>query len=244
MICIRRDKTKLRTKVACSFFLLIWGSALGEKIYGPPPDPEIVASILLSHYDFVADGEFYDLPESTDEELKSLKHENLLVKFRIEKLYKPNGHPSDSIDVQLASDMLVFPGESASRYIKKQSILHKQREDLRVLLDQNRATKSLFEAGEIDYSQYVSRLGEVNALVRERKRKDGLADHHTVTIIDGGSFYDRGGAIRLGQKYLLATNEHPERTQVYVLDESQVYSISYWGKERQGLLSILADLTR
>ena len=244
MTRIRRHKTTLRTRMACSFFLLIFGSALGEKIYGPPPDPEIVASILLGHYDFVADGEFYDLPESTEEELKALKHENLLVKFRIEKLYKPEGHLLDSIDVQLASDMLVYPGEGTSLYAKKQSILDKQREDVHILVNQSRANESLFEADDIDYSEYISKRSKILDLVRERKRRDGLADHHTVTIIDGESFYDRGGVIKLGQKYLLAANEHPERAQVYFLDESQVYSISYWGKERQDLLSILADLTR
>ena len=77
------------------------------------PAPETLASDLLEDYELVADGEFYGLPESSPEELRTLKRETVLVRFRIHKLYK--GTEPEAIDIELDNDMLIVPGEGISR---------------------------------------------------------------------------------------------------------------------------------
>lgn len=197
--------------------------------------PRNYAMDLFDHFELVADGEFYALPASTPEELRALKYEKLRVKFRIDKIYKAEGHPTDSIDIQLVSDMLAYPGESISRYAKRQQIMAKQAEDLKTVWEQYKAAEASYEAGEIEESEYFRVLGKYSELRQARRGRDGLSGRRRYVVFDAQTIYDKGGAIRAGEIYLIGVNRIENDTNVYLLQEIGRSRI-YWGEMRDHIL--------
>ena len=198
--------------------------------------PGAYAMDLFDRFELVADGEFYALPVSTPEELRALKYEKLRVKFRIDKIYKAEGHPTDSIDIQLVSDMLAYPGASMSRYARRRQIIAKQDEDLKPIWEQYEAAESSYEAGEIEESEYFRVLGKYLELIKARERRDGLSGRRRFRgVIDAQTFYDKGGAIRVGEIYLIGINRIENDTNIYLLTEYGRSRI-FWGEMRDHIL--------
>ena len=192
------------------------------------PLPRHLAFSLLRDYEFVADGEFFDI-KATAQELRALKREDAVIRFRIHKLFK--GIAKDLVNIQFTRDMLVFPGENTSRYLKREQILDLQAKDLKPIREQLDALLKSFEAGVIDRAEYEAESSRLENLVIERIDRDGLASGHVFSFVSHGTtFYERDGAIRPGERYLIGVNRIPDAGNVYALDEVFSNSRIHWGK--------------
>ncbi len=198
------------------------------------PSPRRLAFSLLRHFELVANGEFLDI-EATPQELRALKREDAIVRFRIHKLYK--GPAKDAVNIRLTRDMLVFPGEDISRYLKREQILDQQEKDLKPIREHLDALSETYEAGVIDRREYETESSRLESMVRKRIDRDGLASGRVFSFISHGTtFYERDGAIRVGQKYLIGVNRIPDSGRVYALDSVFSDSRIYWGEMRDYIL--------
>lgn len=202
-----------------------------------------LASYLLENWEIVADGEFQRFPVEDQLELTALAREKVIVEFRINTLYK--GVVSDPIEVEVLSDMLVFPGEDISRYMKRLEIRRRQAVDIEPLLRQIRALHQAFEDGTIDEREYEAKRDGLEEMVRQRRREDGLAVvGEGWAIIDASTFYDLNGAIRPNQKYLIGLKANPLGKDVYLLHEHPDWPNIYWGDMRDYILPALDERAR
>lgn len=244
MISISRKHTAL--PVAIALFCVLGSSRIGlgqefgamrHSLVVSGYGPSSYAKELLDHFELVADGEFYAIPASTPEELRALERGEVVVKFRIRKLYK--GAAADSIGIQMDIDMLVYPGTSMSRHVMRQQIIAKQDEDLKPFREEYEAAESAYEAGEIEEPEYYRVLGRYLELAKARESRDGLIGRRRFRgIVDGVTFFDKGGAIRAGEKYLVGVNSVQGPADVYLLTEYDRSRI-YWGEMREHVLSAL-----
>lgn len=210
---------------------------------GKLPRYRAMAASLMSDFELVADGEFIELPESSPEELSSLVRKDVLVRFRIHKLYK--GSVQDSVYIELPNDMLVFPGEDISRNAKREVIISKQIEDLRPVLEKTLALDQSLEAGQISRQEYREQQDKLWAVVDERVAQDGAIDHLAWIPISGAdSFYDYGGVIRPGERFLIGANGSLASEGAYALEEYSRSSRIHWGERREIILFALNELTR
>jgi hypothetical protein len=162
--------------------------------------------------------------------LRALKPEEVVVRFRIRKLYK--GLAADSINIRMNKDMLAFPDEDISRGVKRQQIIAKQNEDLEPLWQQYRALESAYKAEEIAESEFWAEAAKIMKLIKEREARDGVSSAGLYLVMDGFTFYDIGGVIRAGEKYLIGVNPIEEGADVYSLTEFGG-SLIYWGEMRE-----------
>ena len=204
------------------------------------PHPRNLAVSFLRDYELVADGEFFDIT-ATPQELRALKHEDAVIRFRIHQLFK--GIAKDSVDIQLTRDMLVFPGEDTSRYLKREQILDLRAKDLKPIREQLDALLESFEAGVIDRAEYEGESSRLENMVIERIERDGLASGHVFYFVSHGTtFYECEGAIRPGQRYLIGVNRIPDAGNVYTLDAVFSNSRIHWGEMRDYILPGFDDL--
>ncbi len=211
-----------------------------------------LASSLLRNFEFVADGEFLGLPDSSPEELRTLFRENVLVEFRIHELHIHQGIAQDSAIIELPNDMLVVQGEGISRYAKRQMIIDKQIEDLRHVLEQTQVLDRSLRAGEIDRQEYSEQQDKLLNIVEERVAQDGVLEYVAqdgvieyfpwIPVLHANSFYDYGGVIRSGERYLIGANRIPKGADVYALDEYFYSSRIYWGEMREAVRLALNEL--
>lgn len=237
---VRPFMTVLRVSALCALCCLIWDLAEGQDIGAlrdRMADPTSIASGMIGDCDLVADGEFYALPEYSDEELRALVIEDVVIKFRAHKLYK--GSQRDSINIRLTNQMLEFPGEGISRFVKRERILEKKWQDFEPLFEQFHAARSSYEAGTMSEEEFFAKADEIASLMAEREKMDGLADNSPVfaTITHGKTFYEHGGAIGPGRNYFICLNQSPEDEGVYMVKNlSGSWNIS-WGEMRDYILS-------
>ena len=234
--------------IVCLYGLGLWRIGFGQDInivregstFGLS-NPGGYASDLMDYFELVADGEFCALPESTPEELRALKPEEVVVKFRIHTLYK--GPAADSLDIQMHMDMLAFPGEGVSRYAKRRQIIAKQDEDLELVWQQYTALESAYKAGEVDESDFWEEAERHMKTMREREKRDGLSGgRRDYLVMDAMTFYDKGGAISAGERYLIGVNPVQEGSNVYLLTEFSGSRI-HWGEMREHILPGFDQLT-
>ena len=200
-----------------------------------------LASSMLRNFEFVADGEFLGLPDSSPEELGTLFRESVLVEFRIHELHK--GIAQDSAIIELPNDMLVVQGEGISRNAKRQMIIDKQIEDLRHVLEQTQVLDRSLRAGEIDRQEYSEQQDKLLNIVEKRVAQDGVIEYSAwIPVLHANSFYDYGGVIRSGERYLIGANRMPKGADVYALDEYFYSSRIYWGEMREAVRLALNEL--
>ena len=240
MTYVRPFMTVLRVSAFCAacFFISEWaaGQDIGA-LRGQISDPTFIASDMFRGCELVADGEFYALPEYSDEELRALVIEDVVIKFRAHKLYK--GQERDSIDIRLTNQMLEFPGEGISRFVKRDRILEKQWKDLEPLFEQFHAARSLYEAGTMSEEEFMAKADEIAKLMTERQKMDGLADNSPVftTITHGKTFYEKGGAIGPGRNHFICLDQLPGEEGVYMLEDLAGRLNISWGEMRDYILS-------
>ena len=202
--------------------------------YVPIPADRL-ASYLLDGNELVADGEFFGFPQPTREELRANKAEQVRIHFQIHKLYK--GPAAGSIKIELTSDMLVFPGTKVSRYVTSALIQDRLRADLDPLHKQVDALKRSFEAKEIDRTKFDLEMNRLTAAMNRRIEKDAIQPGRMSFLSHGWTFYDEGGVIRPGQRFLIGANRVQTGREVYGLGVTGDNSTVYWGETRDYVLS-------
>ncbi len=217
--------------------------AVPEARQGPIPARER-ATWLLEDYELVADGEFYSFPEASPEELRALEPEDMLIRFRIHRLYK--GVAPESIEIELTNDMLVFPGEDISRYAMRWRILEDRWKELAPIREQRDALERSIEAGEIDREAYEVERDRLLALSQQRRDRDGLTSGRGVFPIHAQTIYDLGGAIRPNERYLIGVDRTLDRIHVYRLEDFHRDKSEgiYWGEMRDDVVTALDELMR
>ncbi len=152
------------------------------------------AMYLLEYYELVAVGEFDSFPEGSPDDFSLLNPRDVLVEFRILKRYQ--GMSADSIQVELISDMLVFPGEDLSRYAKRQQVRWGQIKEAEAIRRQLETLERSLEAGEIALQEYEEETTKISVL-QEQLTRDSLATStRLIGLVHSETSYDLGGAIR------------------------------------------------
>ena len=198
---------------------------------------------LLEYYELVAVGEFDSFPEGSPDDFSLLNPRDVLVEFRILKRYQ--GMSADSIQVELISDMLVFPGEDLSRYAKRQQVRWGQIKEAEAIRRQLETLERSLEAGEIALQEYEEETTKISVL-QEQLTRDSLATStRLIGLVHSETSYDLGGAIRPDETYLIGVNKTLDRNHVYMLEEvpRSVKNI-FWGETRDDLIAALDALTR
>lgn len=201
------------------------------------PSPLAVARRLIQQYEFVGVGQFLpdNFPAPDD-----LNPRTLILSFGVDETYTKLDLPA--IEVELNSDMLIATGEQISRYEKRQKVwreFSKKGEHNKTALEE---LETSLKAGRLTQEEYDRRRRNLEMAERERFKQVTSLNNRMVAVLDAKSFYERGGAIRPGEKYLLAVNRTRDRVNVYELTDS--VSDIYWGKELEEIAAALEDVTR
>lgn len=216
--------------------LAICGPALGQDIgemYVRSPVRFVFG--LFRNYDVVADGELYAFPEYSEAELRSLEREDVVIRFRVDKLYK--GSLAESFEVRLPNDMLEFPGESISRYEKRHQLKKQYAEERSSIQRQKQALMASSKAGEISAEEYRAQSEEIDRQLREIYELDNkLGGSVYVGTEHGKAFYDLGGGVRRDEKYLIACDIDPGGTGACLLDHHLSSGKLFWGERRAYVL--------
>lgn len=244
---VRLPTATCQVSALCALSFFASGLASGQDIgwiRDRLPGPVSVASGMLRDCELVADGEFYAFPEYSPEELRALVMEDVTIRFRVHKLYK--GPERDSIDVRLTNDMLEFPGEGISRFVKRERIVKKRWKDMEPLFEQMRAALSAYEAGTMSEEDLKAKGDEIAYLMEEREKMDGLVDDTLRYLIvhHARTFYENGGAIGPNGNYLVCLDQLPEEKGLYILEEMPDRPNISWGERRDYILSGFDDQTQ
>ena len=219
-----------------------------HQLLGTPvePTPDDKAKALLDEYEYVARGEFVDVPVPTAAELRTLKEGETQVRFSIHQIFK--GDPTESIDVKINSDMLFVPGEDRSRYAKRQKIIEQYVDAMRPHRQREQEVLGSFAAGAIDEQTWEAEYARVSALEQQYGLESGLTDllsGRQVSSWLGSTFYERGGRIEPTTNYLIGVNRTANGEPVYLLGElPESPSRIYWGAEQEEILRALDRLSR
>ena len=186
------------------------------------------------------DGEFYNIPDESAEDVLVQHPKKVSLKFRVSKVLK--GNAFGMIEVELNSDMLVFPGEGISRYAKRRQQIQAQSEELQPILDALDLLNAKLDAGEIDEQAFYSEQSRLWSVFRERSGEVIGKETATrsLTVLDGESFYDHGGAIKENEPYLMQLQPIAGRQNAYYLREVLGLDTDlYWGEKREDVLMAL-----
>lgn len=190
-----------------------------------------LASALMMSFDIVVLGEFEPIP--ADLEKDPLKARMVSVTFVVSHSYK--GSEPGPMEIELMSDMLVYPGEEVSRYVKRIDMRKSLGQSLRDTRAELEALKLSLASGAISNQQFETesseKANEKDELLRQR---NGLGSRRA-TSIDMESYYDRGGVIRPGIPYLVGLDRHG------ILDELPINTNIYWGSMMEEILSVLNE---
>ena len=208
--------------------------------------PEHKARELLDQYEFVARGEFVDVPTPSRAELRALAGEDTQVRFEVHQSFK--GHTIQSIDLQVNSDMLFVPGESRSRHDKRQAIMAQYISLMRPHRERKEEILRAVSAGALHEQALEDEQQRVYALEEQYGQETGLSDLMTTRQVSswlGDTFYERGGVIEPFATYLIGVNKIAQGEEMYLLGElPESPSRIYWGSEQEEVLRALDALTR
>jgi len=197
------------------------------------PSPKKHAKYLLVDRDLVALGEFvsFAAPDPTE-----LIPQIVTASFRVDESHK-GSEPGKVVAVELQSDMLAATGERISRYEKRKKVMsdlaaERSEHEQRV----SELDKAL-EAGSISAEGYRTRGQDLERSEREWLDQSRQLHARLVIVSHGGSFYDLGGVILLGEKYVLAVDRISTKTDTYLLEETT--QGVFWSDTRDALVPAL-----
>jgi hypothetical protein len=189
------------------------------------------AYALSISFDTVVLGEFESIP--TELENEPLEFRMVPIPFTVTRSFK--GPKSDSVNVTLVSDMLVYPGDEVSRYLKRIQLRDSLDQDLHDVQAELEALKQSLEAGVIDKQQYEAQRSEKASLEFELLEQVNKVGVRRAGAIHMDTFYDRGGAIRPRTPYLIGLNQSGE------LEELPANTNIYWGPLMEDIVDVLDE---
>ena len=198
-------------------------------------NPRRSAQALVSGSLVVVDGEFYAIPEADEEELETLDRKDLMLNFRVMKVY--NGWAPESIKIKANSDMLVFPGKNTSRYVERLKIIESQRAQFRPLWEREVALEALLKTGEISQETFEAKQLGLFELAEEVARDHKVTDLTEVGAIDAETFYEMGGLIRENERYVFGFPVQPSGDNTYEIEVAGGYM--YFGERREDVVGWL-----
>jgi hypothetical protein len=201
------------------------------------PSPMALARNVLQQYEFVGVGEFlYDASPASSE----LNSRTLILTFQVDTTYKKPDLPA--IEVELNSDMLIATGEQVSRYAKRQKVWKEFSGQGERSNNALHGLENSLKAGRLTQAEYDRRKNDLEIAERERHKQVASPSNRMIAVMDAKSFYDRGGAIRPGEKYLLAVNRTRDRVNIYELSDHDLNI--FWDREREEITAALEKLAQ
>jgi hypothetical protein len=203
------------------------------------PTPEACARAMLEQFEFVGSGKFV-IDEQLPAQRDPLLPRTEIVRFQIDRVYK-GAQSLPAIQVELNSDMLAVPNEHVSAYTKRDATW----QNLSQQADRNKVAlvnlSRKFEQGELNEDDYARQRRNIEDAERRRVARMVALPNRRLAVIDGKTFYELGGALQGGEKYLVGLNRARDRVDIYLLEEVIDNNI-YWGEQRQDLVAVLDRL--
>ena len=193
------------------------------------------ASFLSQDFEIVVDGEFQDIPEANGAGPLGLNPKDLSVEFKVMKVYK--GSAPDSIEVSLISDMLKFPGENISRFAKRREVIEDLNAQLQPIRDRLDALQASFDGGEVGEGAFRTEREKLLSLRADMTRPYRELSFRTLGQIHGETFYERGGAIRENERYVIGIEPISGNTGSYQLQEDPALPNVFWGEQREDVIT-------
>lgn len=206
-------------------------------------EPATRAAFLLDAYDLVAIGEFIDLPEDAAADLSPDALKEVVVEFRLHHVYQ--GYVSgDPISVTLPADMLRYPGENVSRYVKARDTLLRKAESLLSMEQELAALREALRIGSVTTDEFRRQENELSGSLEGLAADIAGTRNRMIAVIHGASFYDLGGALKQDEPYLLGLDRSGENADVFVLVESPHIQNVFWGQTRRDVVTALDRIMR
>ena len=217
-------------------------SSTGDRVYPDLYFPPDLARALPAVFEVVVDGEFFDLPAASGVDPESLNPRDETVGFRVMEVYK--GQVPESIEVELNSDLLVFPGEDLSRLAKRQEAIDAADREHQLVSESLDALQASFNAGGMSKRLFDSereRLQGLRDLHRNKyfsykRRYEGTGMYDPTAL---QSFFDMGFAIREHERYLIGMEPIPDRTGLYRMMGDHLNPLFFWGEMREDVITAL-----
>ncbi len=133
------------------------------------------------------------------------------------------------------SDMLVYPGDNVSRYVKRIQLGEALGEDLRNVRAKLEALEQALASGVISRQQYETERSEKAKLEDELLKQQNKIGLRRAVSIHMETFYGRGGALRQGTTYLIGLNDSGE------LEELPSNTDVYWGSIMEDIVRVLNE---
>jgi hypothetical protein len=198
------------------------------------------AQSMLELYELVATGHFV-----IDDALHArdvMQPRNVVAVFRIDDVYK-GAERLPSIKVELNSDMLAAPNERVSGYAKRNAawtLLDKQG-------DRNRIARAelddKLEQRQLTQDEYEKRRSALELAEQQRVNEISKISTRSYRVIHGQMFYDLGGSIQPGERYVLGANRARDRVDIYLLEENMNANL-FWGELGADVTAALNELRR
>ena len=187
----------------------------------------------INSFPIVVLGQFF-IPEQETDPYKPRK---VLTKFKVDVVIK--GPRRTSINVNVHSDMLAYPGESISTYVKREKTLLKIHED-RIEIDrQMDALTDLMEENKIGRDEFEEKMSILETGVHKLNNEQmEIPDSVHYIVTHGETFYSAGGAITDKEQYLLAFESAESEFELGVGSNNLIY----WGKDAVTLAELVEKM--
>lgn len=203
-------------KRACLLYVaLLCSLAQGQERELARHSPRDHVQQTWPHVDLIAVGEFGVPVELGTDQVSLLASRELDLSFEIRGVFKGSVKPEDTVLVRLRSDMLVFPGESISRYEKRRLVYAAKAEELRLAVADAAERVSDLQGRERD--ELARQLQGVNDRIARELAELGRIQRSV--FASEPTFYRKGGVIKPDSSYLLAVASIDGNDRYYVLEE-------------------------
>lgn len=195
------------------------------------------ARISMDHADLIALGEFVSVCDTEFGKSPLRDFRLLTAKFRIEELYKGTSETGTTVDIQVVGDMLVYPGETITRYQKRKEIrqdINDRKDTIRKRLD------DINNRGVIESVQDNNDEEKLRAELAVLVRRSLDTPPRILAVLDQPSFYEVGGMIEPNVQYVIALWIEDDGS--YLLAESYDRNI-FWGEEAEQMADAFRSLT-
>ncbi len=214
-------------------------STEGAALYSDEVVIDLAAQALLANYDVVALGRFSEFPASEN----PLHPEQVTVAFEPVRVFKGQVAEGLAVQVELISDMLVFPGRDQSRYVVRQQMFEEWAAEREELERQEATLSQEYQSGMVALEEYERSLARLR--VREEQWLEASAVFLTgrrVGRSHGRTFYEVGGVIRPDRYYVVGMDMSAHDVNTLTLRDTR--RSVFWGEWGEDLIPALTRRAR